>query len=120
MANPRSTGKLYTGLTSQSFAAQKLARTQRTKEREEVKAQLEPHEELVFGEIEKLKNEIAMELGNVITLDMDKEDVKSIVYGLRLATAKMTSLETRLKNVLRKRIAAESESDDEVENATDL
>lgn len=120
MANSRATGNLYTGTTSRSYIKQREVREKRTIERLEQQAQLEPHEAIVFGEIAALKNEIAMELGNVITLDMDKEDVKSIVYGLRLATSKMTSLETRLKNVLRKRIAAETEADDEATDDSDL
>lgn len=120
MANSRATGSFYTGMSSQSFAKQREARQKRTIERQEIQAQLEPHEAIVFGEIAALKTEIALEVANVINLDTDKEDIKSIVYGLRLANEKMTSLEMRLKNVLRKRIAAETEADDEVEDEADI
>lgn len=120
MANSRATGSLYTGTTSRSYIKQRDARQKRTTERLELQAQLEPHEAIVFGEIAALKTEIALEIVNLINADTDKEDVKSIVIGLRLATTKMTSLETRLKNVLRKRIAAETEADDEATDEANL
>ena len=120
MANSRATGNFYTGMSSQSFAKQREARKKRTIQHQELRSQLEPHEAIVFGEIAALKTEIALEIVNLINADTDKEDVKSIVIGLRLATAKMTSLETRLKNVLRKRIAAETEVDDEASDEADV
>lgn len=115
MSDPRATGGLYTGLHSQSFGKQKQERRKRLATKQEQQAQLEPYEEIVLTEIVKLKTEIALELGNLIHVDTDKEDVKSIVIGLNLATRKMTSLEARLKNVMRGRKAVESEGDDDAE-----
>lgn len=113
MSNERATGSLYTGLTSRSSQNQRIKRQKAKAEKQEVQAQLEPVEEMVFGEITKLKNEIAQEMGNLISIDLSKTDVKSVVLGLRLATSKLSSLEMRLKNVMRGR-EVEEESDAEL------
>ncbi len=96
---------LYTGSNGASRGTVKEQRRQDLRkkkiEREAKRNELLPKADLVFHEIEKLKEEVAHEITNLIHVDMDKEDVKSVVIGLRLAESKLITLESRLKNVLR-------------------
>lgn len=101
----RNDGFLYTGSNGISRGTVKEQRQQELRkkklERENKRNELLPKADLVFNEITKLREEVANEITGLIHVDMSKTDVKSVVIGLRLADSKLTSLETRLKNVLR-------------------
>ena len=101
MSEPRATGSLYTGIHSRSFQHQQQLRQEQAESKATKLAEFAPDAGLVFDEIAKLRTEVAAEIVNLITVDMDKTDVKSVVVGLRLADQKLQSLNSRLKNILR-------------------
>lgn len=105
MANKpiRNDSVLYSGINSQTFKTEKEKREAKQEERSTKRAQLQPYEQIIEQEIAKLRQEIALELGDLIHADMKKTDVKSVVLGLRLADSKLVSLRARLSNILRKR-----------------
>lgn len=91
---------LYTGVTSASLKIAD-AKKERREVKDSQKAQLTPSAELILSEIKKERNLIASEIVNIIHIDMTEEAVKSSVLGLRLADARMLSLQNRLLNILR-------------------
>lgn len=101
MLQPRATGNLYTGMTSQSFVKERQKRKDKRDTKAGIKADFAPDAHLVFGEIEKLRGEVSAELSNLIHVDTSETDVKSVVIGLRLADQKLVSLASRLNNILR-------------------
>lgn len=102
MSKPiRSDGVLYTGMNSRSFVEQKEKKVEQKEAKDSKRAQLQPYEEIIEQEIAKLRQEISLELADLIHVDMSKTDVKSVVMGLRLADSKLVSLRLRLSNIMR-------------------
>lgn len=113
MAN-RTTGELYTGINSVSF--QKSQEKKRVAESAKIaqQAELKPFAEDILKLADEVRKEIALELANLITVDTDKEDVKSVLIGLRLADSKFVSFKARLNNILRRQVKASLEVEDEL------
>ena len=98
--NPTAT-PVYSGMTSASFKKQVEKKKENQDERAGKQAQMIPAGKIIDIEISKIRTEIGLELANMINADTDKEDIKSIVIGLRLADAKLATLNLRLNNLLR-------------------
>lgn len=100
MDKPRTDSLLHTGMSSASFAKEKVKKEVRKEQAEATQAVLKPAGELIEKEIQKIRNEISSELSNLIHVDMSKTDVKSVVLGLRLADSKFNSLSMRMRKLL--------------------
>lgn len=92
---------LYTGMTSASFAKQVKAKKERASKKRVAKNELKPAVETILNQIAAERTAIANELANLIHLEMNPEDVKSTVLGLRLADQKLQNLERNIGNALR-------------------
>ena len=92
---------LNTGMTSPQARAMKQQKDALQSKRREQKSTLLPVAKLLDEKIDRIKSEISEELANLISVDTDKEDVKSIVIGCRLATQKVTRLQQELHAILK-------------------
>lgn len=110
----RSDTLLYTGMNSHIYDKQKAKKTEAQDDRANKRSQLQPYEQIIDSEVAKLRQEIALELGDLINVDMNEKDIKSIVLGLRLADSKLVSLRLRLSNIMRNQRRVK-EGDDEAD-----
>jgi len=92
---------LYTGMTSASFAKQVEAKKERASKKRVAKNELKPSIEAIFKILAEERATVAGELANLIHLEMKPEDVKSTLLGLRLADARLQSIERKIANALR-------------------
>ena len=106
---------LYTGINSASFNKSQKAKSKRRAVRETQRIVLTPAGELLTTEIARERELIGKELANLIHVDTDKEDVKSIVVGLKMADSRLASLHQKLNNILREQKPVE-----EVEDGADV
>lgn len=106
---------LYSGLTSASFNKAYRAKARRQADREKQKSYLEPSAELIKVEIQKTKDQIATDTLGLIQLDADKDDIKSLLVGARLAQKHIAQLEQRLLNILRTPKSQEKKKDEDTD-----
>lgn len=99
----RSDAMLNTGLTSNQAAVQRARRDARTSEKEIKRNRLLPVAEIINDELDRILVEVAKDGISAIHADMNKEDVKSIILGTRLAEKHILNMRTRLNNILRVR-----------------
>ena len=94
---------LYTGLTSASSRRLQDKKKQDKEAKQAKRNELVPKADIVLKELEKERLTIAKELGNLIHLEMNEQNIKATVLGLRMADQRLVSVITRLNNILRKK-----------------
>lgn len=113
----RDDSTLYSGLSSASFAKNKKLKQRNLAKREEQHKQLSPAGELIRAEFAKEFVALGQDLGDLIGVDTDKEDVKSVMIGANLAKKRLMSVQTRILKILRE---TSPQDESEEENGTEL
>ena len=108
----RDDSSLYTGINSASFNKSQAQKKERQVKRAIQKAALTPAGEIINAEFEKEKLAIALKLGELINIDMDKEDIKSVLLGLREAQARVSRLQDRILKMLKEQPQEESDEEE--------
>ena len=106
---PRNDSTLHTGMTSQQASKVRERRLKTKEEKEIKKSVLLPAGTLVDTEIKKHITSIRDELRGAIDINMEENDIKSLVLGLRLAESKMLQLNVSIQNLLKDRKEPEDE-----------
>jgi hypothetical protein len=97
----RSDTLLYSGLTSSSFAAERKKRVERKEKTERKKAEAKPFAEDILTVVSTEREAIGKELANVIHAEMDAQDIKATVLGLKQADLRIKRVESAIKNILK-------------------
>lgn len=103
---------LYTGATSASYA--KTRREVENTEKLEKQSKILPVAKLIDEEIARHREVISKELGNIIHIEMSEQDVKATVLGLRLADARMMSLQNSLRAIVKAKPIRKKRGSDEL------
>ena len=97
----RDDAMLYTGMTSASFARQKVATEKRKEEKTEKLQQLLPAADVVFAEIKKEKALIAQNVLKCVAMDTPEENIKSLLLSYRMYDVYLSKFQGSLATILR-------------------
>jgi len=97
----RSDTLLYTGMSSASFVQEREKRVERKKKTETKKAEAKPFAQDILFVLSTEREAIGKELANVIHVEMDAQDIKATVLGLKQADERIKRVESTIKNILK-------------------
>lgn len=108
----RDTSSMYSGMTSASFAKQRVRREQQKRDLSEKRQRLLPINDELEAIYKAEKEALLTDLARIIDEDMTPEDVKVLVAATKLTNARLVSIKQRLDSILRQpKITAEAEDE---------
>lgn len=108
---PRTDEALHTGMTSVAAKRVEAARKSEADRKRAKQAELIPDEHVVLNLIATERASIPTQLWDLINLETTKEDVKSVTLALKKYDLFLSSLDTSVKQLLKRKVLREEDDE---------